>query len=76
MQLQYNNYMQRKEAMGDDDISLLEDSQATPPRQIKQQIMSEQLKQRKKSEAERKRLELAELQKKEDALETLEMRFK
>lgn len=34
VQLQFNNYMQDKEAL-DEEISLLEDSQATPPRDIK-----------------------------------------
>lgn len=34
VQLQFNNYMQEKQAL-DEEISLLEDSQATPPRDIK-----------------------------------------
>lgn len=61
VQLQFNNYMETKEAMGDDRMSLLEDSTATPPRDVKKEIMQKQKVQRKRSEAERKRLELAEL---------------
>ena len=34
VQMQFQNYMQDKQAL-DEEISLLEDSQATPPRDIK-----------------------------------------
>ena len=75
IQLQFNNYIETKKA-NDEEPSLLEDSQATPPRQVKQQILEDQLNKRKHDEAERRRLQYLELKKKEDALKALELRFK
>ena len=69
--------MQTKQAMGeDDDISLLEDSQASPNRDDKKHILEEQKRQRKRSEAERRQKEADELKKLEDAKKALELRFK
>ena len=43
VQLQYNNYMEAKMAQAEDsedpEISLLADSQATPPREVKKQLV-------------------------------------
>ena len=61
VKLQFDNYMGAKEEAGDDEISLLEDSTATPPRAVKKEIVQEQRHQRNRSEAERKHLELEEL---------------
>ena len=53
VQMQFNNYMQTKEALAEEEApSILQDSQATPPREVKKQIMLEQLQRRKRELAE------------------------
>ncbi len=48
--MQFNNYMEQKFAL-DEEISLLEESQATPPRDQKKQIVKDQQAKRKSLDA-------------------------